>query len=89
MLIFYGINELKTKQRHIPCFEILQFEKGIARKVLLDKCRGKTWTLVQSTGTPGEFMGYHTEEEEQEIQTLVWTRIYKGGGMLSLGEHNE
>jgi hypothetical protein len=71
----------KSGQSVYPCVV-----KHIHGDVLLDKCKGRTWALVQNEATHGEIMGYVTEEEEEEVKTLVWARIHKGGGMLSFGD---
>lgn len=79
----YGIIAYQTNQ---ACFEITKLGNPVLGEVLLDKCEGRTWALVNHEGTPSEIMGYATEEKEEKVKTLVWTRVHQGGGMLLLGE---
>lgn len=82
----YGIDEYGDSA---ACYEIVQVEGYLNGNVLLDKCKGRTWTLVQHEATPAEIIGYIAEEKEEKVKTLVWTRLHKGQGMLSFGNTEE
>lgn len=82
----YGIDKFSS---NTACYEIVQVERYLNGSVLLDKCKGRTWTLVQHEGTPAEILGYVAEEPEDKVKTLVWTRVHRGEGMLSFDKSDK
>lgn len=81
--VLYGLNVFG---KNTQCYEIVEIGKPLYGQLLLDKCKGRTWTMVHTSGTPSEILGYVTEEKEDEVKTIVWTRVHDGGGFLSLNE---
>ncbi len=68
------------------CYEIVQVAKPLNGEVLLDKCKGRTWTMVEDKTTLNK-LGYVTEEGgDEEVNTVVWTRVPKGGGIVTLSD---
>ena len=66
------------------CYEIVQVGKPLHGEVLLDKCKGRTWTMVQDEITLSQ-LGYVPDTgEDEKINTVVWTRVPRGGGVISL-----
>lgn len=67
------------------CYEIVQVEQPLHSEILLDKCKGRTWTLVKDKTTLTQ-LGYVPDNgEDEEIDTVVWTRVHKSGGVVTLG----
>lgn len=64
------------------CYEILDIKEHQLGSVMLDKCKGRTWTLVRDKVTMTDASGYAAEENREEVETLVWTRIIMSDGML-------
>ncbi len=66
------------------CYEIVAVGKPLHGEILLDKCKGRTWTMVEDTTTLNK-LGYVTEDGgDEEVNTVVWTRVSKGGGIVTL-----
>ncbi len=65
------------------CYDILEVGKPLHGPVLLDKCKGRTWTLVQDETTLTQ-LGYAPDDgEDEKIKTVVWTSVPRGGGVVT------
>ncbi|MBL4803581.1 MAG: hypothetical protein JKY71_01845 [Alphaproteobacteria bacterium] len=84
-----AVHFIETYDANAPCFEIVEAGKPLHGDILLDKCKGRTWTMVQDDTTLSE-LGYVVEDgEDEEIKTVVWTRVSRGGGIVSLDRKAE
>ena len=71
------------------CYDILEIGKPLHGPILLDKCKGRTWTLVQDETTLTQ-LGYVSDDgEDEEINTVVWTRVPRGGGVITFGDKDK
>lgn len=94
--IFFGlailgiaVHGIETYGSNAPCYEIIEVGKPLHGDILLDKCKGRTWTMVQDDATLSE-LGYVVEDgEDEEINTVVWTRVSRGGGIVTLDNKAE
>ncbi len=68
-----------------PCYEIVQVKNLLLGEVLLDKCEGRTWALVQDKATLTQ-LGYVPDDgEDEEVDTIIWTRVPRGEGVVTFG----
>lgn len=68
------------------CYDILEIGKPLHGPILLDKCKGRTWTLVEDETTINQ-LGYVSDDgEDKKIKTLIWTSVPRGGGVVTLGD---
>lgn len=85
-LAIWGIHNFDVNS---PCYEIVEKVDLRIGSVLLDKCKGRTWTLVSDEQ---EYYEYDEAGNETEVsfETLVWTRIGRDNdGMLSFRDTEE
>lgn len=88
-IIGIAVHGIETYGTNAPCYEIVKVGQPLNGDILLDKCKGRTWTMVQDDTTLSE-LGYLVEEGgEEEIRTVVWTRVNRGGGIVSLDNKAE
>lgn len=82
MLGYWAIHNYDV---NASCYDILEVGKPLHGPILLDKCKGRTWTLVQDKTTLTQ-LGYVPDDgEDEEINTVVWTRVPKAGGVVTFG----
>ena len=89
--IFFGlavlaiaVHGIETYDTNASCYEIVEVGKPLHGDLLLDKCKGRTWAMVQDDTTLSE-LGYVVEDgEDKEIKAVVWTRVSRGGGIVTL-----
>ena len=60
-----AVHFIETYDANAPCFEIVEAGKPLHGDILLDKCKGRTWTMVQDDTTLSE-LGYVVEDGEDE-----------------------
>ncbi|MBI1302050.1 MAG: hypothetical protein GC137_10435 [Alphaproteobacteria bacterium] len=84
-LVVWGIHNYDVNS---SCFEIAEVGLPLNSSVMIDKCKGKTWALVNDVR---EVYSYDEEgyETSKKIKTLVWTRIHREDGTLSYGDIEE
>lgn len=84
-LIVWGIHNYDVNSN---CYEITQVGAPLSGTIMLDKCKGRTWTLVHDER---EVYNYDEEgnETSKKIKTLVWTTILRSDGTLSYGDIKE
>ena len=85
LLAIWGIHNFDVNS---DCFQITEAADPLNGAVLIDKCKGRTWALVndESEGTDYDEDGNVTVTK---FKTLVWTRIYRSDGTISLGDVKE
>ena len=67
------------------CYEIVQVKNPLLGEILLDKCKGRTWTLVQDKVALTQ-LGYVPDNgEDEEVNTVIWTSVPRGEGVLTFG----
>lgn len=84
-LVGWGIHNYDVNS---SCFEIVEVGPPLNSSVMIDKCKGRTWTLVNDVK---KSYGYDEEGNatSQKFKTLVWTRIHRSHSTLSYGDIEE
>lgn len=89
ILAGYAVDSYTYKNKHIPCYEIVEVGQPLHANMLLDKCKGRTWTLVQTETSMGD-LGYISEDgDDEDINTIVWTRVVNGEGVLTINKKDK
>ncbi len=85
VLILWGIHNYDV---NTSCYEIAEVGAPLNSSVMLDKCKGRTWALVNAEAEAYEY-DEQGEETLKKFKTLEWTRIVRGDGRLSFGNIEE
>ena len=85
-LIVWAIHNFDVNS---SCYDILEVGKPLHGPILLDKCKGRTWTLVHDEDVTYEYDELGNVINSSKFRTLSWARVRRSGGHLSFGDIEE